>query len=72
MEEMERDERVFCLGEDISDADGGYGGAFAVTRGLHDKFGYDRVLNTPISEILIAGMAVGAAMTGMRPIADLQ
>jgi pyruvate dehydrogenase E1 component beta subunit len=39
---------------------------------LHDKFGYDRVLNTPISEILIAGMAVGAAMTGMRPIADLQ
>ena len=72
MEEMERDERVFCLGEDISDADGGYGGAFAVTRGPHDKFGYDRVLNTPISEILIAGMAVGAAMTGMRPIADLQ
>ena len=72
MEEMQRDERVFCLGEDISDADGGYGGAFAVTRGLHDKFGYERVLNTPISEILIAGMAVGAAMTGMRPIADLQ
>ena len=72
MEEMERDERVFCLGEDISDADGGYGGAFAVTRGLHNKFGYDRVLNTPISEILIGGMAVGAAMTGMRPIADLQ
>jgi pyruvate/2-oxoglutarate/acetoin dehydrogenase E1 component len=72
MEEMERDEHVFCLGEDISDADGGYGGAFAVTRRLHDKFGYDRVLNTPISEILIAGMAVGAAMTGMRPIADLQ
>jgi acetoin:2,6-dichlorophenolindophenol oxidoreductase subunit beta len=72
MEEMQRDERVFCLGEDISDAYGGYGGAFAVTRGLHDKFGDERVLNTPISEILIAGMAVGAAMTGMRPIADLQ
>lgn len=71
-EEMERDERVFCLGEDISDAQGGYGGAFAVTRGLHDKFGADRVLNTPISEILIAGMAVGAAMTGIVPIADLQ
>jgi len=71
-EEMERDERVFCLGEDISDANGGYGGAFAVTRGLHEKFGAERVLNTPISEMLIAGMAVGAAMTGMRPIADLQ
>ena len=71
-EEMERDERVFCLGEDISDANGGYGGAFAVTRGLHAKFGPERVLNTPISEMLIAGMAVGAAMTGLRPIADLQ
>jgi pyruvate/2-oxoglutarate/acetoin dehydrogenase E1 component len=71
-EEMERDERVFCLGEDISDANGGYGGAFAVTRGLHSKFGAQRVLNTPISEMLIAGMAVGSAMTGMRPIADLQ
>lgn len=72
VEEMQRDERVFCLGEDISDANGGYGGAFAVTRGLHGKFGADRVLNTPISEMLIAGMAVGAAMTGMRPVADLQ
>lgn len=72
MEEMQRDERVFCLGEDISDADGGYGGAFAVTRGLYDRFGHERVLNTPISEMLIAGMAVGAAMTGMRPVADLQ
>lgn len=71
-EEMRRDERVFCLGEDISDADGGYGGAWAVTRGLHAEFGADRILNTPISEILIAGAAVGAAMTGMRPIADLQ
>ena len=71
-EEMARDESVFCLGEDISDANGGYGGAFAVTRGLHAKFGPDRVLNTPISEMLIVGMAVGAAMTGMRPIADLQ
>jgi len=71
-EEMRRDERVFCLGEDISDADGGYGGAFAVTRGLYQEFGPERILNTPISEILIAGAAVGAAMTGMRPIADLQ
>lgn len=72
VEEMQRDESVFCLGEDISDANGGYGGAFAVTRGLYDKFGHERVLNTPISEMLIAGMAVGAAMTGMRPVADLQ
>lgn len=71
-EEMRRDETVFCLGEDISDADGGFGGAFAVTKGLHDEFGAERVINTPISEILIAGSAVGAAMTGMRPVADLQ
>jgi pyruvate dehydrogenase E1 component beta subunit len=71
-EEMARDERVFCLGEDVSDANGGYGGAFAVTRGLHGKFGPERVLNTPISEMLIVGMAVGAAMAGMRPIADVQ
>ncbi len=72
VEEMRRDERVFCLGEDISDANGGYGGAWAVTRGLHDEFGAQRVLNTPISEILIAGASVGAAMAGMRPVADLQ
>lgn len=71
-DEMERDPSVFCLGEDISDKDGGYGGAFAVTRGLYEKFGEDRVLNTPISEILISGVAVGAAMAGSRPIADLQ
>lgn len=71
-EEMRRDETVFCLGEDVSDTNGGYGGAFAVTRGLAAEFGEERVLNTPISEILIAGASVGAAMTGMRPIADLQ
>ncbi|HEV2487355.1 MAG TPA: alpha-ketoacid dehydrogenase subunit beta [Terracidiphilus sp.] len=71
-EEMERDQRVFCIGEDISDANGGYGGAFAVTRRLHDRFGAERVINTPISEILICGVAVGAAMTGLIPIADLQ
>ncbi len=71
-EEMRRDENVFCLGEDISDANGGYGGAFAVTRGLAEEFGDDRILNTPISEILIGGAAVGAAMSGTRPIADLQ
>jgi len=71
-EEMRRDETVFCLGEDVCDLEGGYGGAFAVTKNLAKEFGADRVLNTPISEILITGAAVGAAMAGMRPIADLQ
>lgn len=71
MEEMYADETVFCLGEDI-DIEGGMGGAFTVTRGLTEKFGPERVINTPISEILISGAAVGAAITGMRPVADLQ
>ncbi len=71
-EEMRKDERVFCLGEDISDLNGGYGGAFGVTQGLAGEFGSERILNTPISEILIGSAAVGAAMTGMRPIADVQ
>lgn len=71
-EEMRRDPSVFCLGEDVSDLNGGYGGAFAVTKGLAKEFGVERVLDTPISEILITGAAVGAAMAGMRPIADLQ
>ena len=70
-EEMKRDERVFCLGEDI-DVEGGFGGAFTVTLGLSKDFGHDRILDTPISEIMIAGAAVGAAMTGMIPIADVQ
>ena len=70
-EEMRRDERVFCLGEDI-DIEGGFGGAFTVTLGLSKEFGHDRILDTPISEIMIAGAAVGAAMTGMIPIADVQ
>jgi pyruvate/2-oxoglutarate/acetoin dehydrogenase E1 component len=70
-EEMRRDERVFCIGEDI-DIDGGFGGAFTVTLGLSKEFGHDRILDTPISEIMIAGAAVGAAMTGLRPIADVQ
>lgn len=67
-EEMERDERVFMLGEDI----GGYGGAFKVTEGLQDRFGKTRVIDTPISEIAIIGAAVGAAYAGMRPVAELQ
>ncbi len=71
-DEMRRDETVFCLGEDVCDLEGGYGGAFAVTKNLAKEFGADRVLNTPISEILIAGAAVGAAIAGMRPIADVQ
>jgi pyruvate dehydrogenase E1 component beta subunit len=70
-EEMRRDERVFCVGEDI-DIDGGFGGAFTVTLGLSKEFGHDRIIDTPISEIMIAGAAVGAAMTGMIPIADVQ
>jgi len=70
-EEMRRDERVFCIGEDI-DIDGGFGGAFTVTLGLSKEFGHDRILDTPISEIMIAGAAVGAAMSGMIPIADVQ
>jgi acetoin:2,6-dichlorophenolindophenol oxidoreductase subunit beta len=67
-EEMRRDETVFILGEDI----GVYGGAFGVTRGMVEEFGEERVRDTPISEAAIAGCAVGAAMTGMRPIVEIQ
>jgi acetoin:2,6-dichlorophenolindophenol oxidoreductase subunit beta len=70
-EEMQRDPRVFCLGEDIG-IKGGFGGAFTVTLGLSDQFGHERILDTPISEIGIAGVAIGAAMAGLRPIADVQ
>jgi pyruvate dehydrogenase E1 component beta subunit len=65
-EEMRRDERVFLLGEDI----GKHGGAFGVTRTLFDEFGPERVRNTPISENTIAGAATGAALVGMRPVAE--
>jgi 2-oxoisovalerate dehydrogenase E1 component beta subunit len=67
-EEMERDERVFMLGEDI----GVYGGAFKVTEGFIEKFGPSRVMDTPIAEDTIVGMAVGAAMEGFRPVAEFQ
>jgi pyruvate/2-oxoglutarate/acetoin dehydrogenase E1 component len=67
-EEMERDPSVFCLGEDI----GAYGGAFKATKGFMQKFGPDRVIDTPISETAIIGAAVGAAVVGMRPIAEMQ
>ncbi len=70
-EEMRADPTVFVMGED-EDIPGGMGGAFTVTKGLADEFGFERVINTPISEILIAGACVGAAMAGMRPVADLQ
>jgi 2-oxoisovalerate dehydrogenase E1 component beta subunit len=67
-EEMERDENVFCLGEDI----GVYGGAFKVTEGLQQKFGEKRVIDTPISEIAIIGAAAGAAHMGMKPVCEMQ
>ena len=67
-EEMQRDEAVFILGEDI----GAYGGAFKVTSGLLEEFGAERVIDTPMSEAAIIGSAVGAALMGMRPIAEMQ
>ena len=67
-EEMERDEQVFLLGEDI----GAYGGAFKVTEGLLARFGEQRVIDTPISEIAIVGAAAGAAHMGMRPVVEMQ
>ena len=70
-EEMRRDPLVFCIGEDIG-IPGGFGGAFTVTLGLSDEFGHERILDTPISELGLAGVAVGAAMAGLRPIADVQ
>ncbi|MBW1711589.1 MAG: alpha-ketoacid dehydrogenase subunit beta [Deltaproteobacteria bacterium] len=66
-EEMARDEKVFLLGEDI----GLYGGVFGVTKGLIDKFGPERVRQTAISESAIIGAAVGAAMLGLRPVAEI-
>jgi pyruvate dehydrogenase E1 component beta subunit len=66
-QEMERDERVVFLGEDIADA----GGVFKATVGLLERFGPKRVRNTPISEQAIIGAAMGAAMTGLRPIAEI-
>ena len=67
-EEMERDERVLILGEDI----GVYGGAFKVTQGFLEKFGGDRVIDTPISEEGYTGVAIGAAYMGLRPIVEFQ
>lgn len=65
-QEMQRDEKVFLIGEDI----GVYGGAFGVTLGLLDEFGPDRVIDTPISELTIAGAITGAALVGYRPVGE--
>jgi len=66
-EEMQRDERVFIMGEEV----GVWGGTYAVTRGFLDEFGAKRVRDTPISEMVIAGAAIGAAMAGLRPVAEI-
>ena len=67
-EELRRDPRVFLLGEDI----GVYGSAFKVTKGFLEEFGAGRILDTPISEAAIIGAAIGAALNGMRPVAEMQ
>jgi pyruvate dehydrogenase E1 component beta subunit len=66
-EEMERDPNVFILGEEV----GVWGGTYAVTKGFYDHFGADRVRDTPIAEAAIIGGAIGAALTGLRPVAEL-
>ena len=67
-EEMARDERVFILGEDV----GFFGGAFKVTEGFQQRFGADRVIDTPIAETAIVGAAAGAAHMGLRPVCEMQ
>lgn len=66
-EEMERDEKVFIIGEEV----GVWGGTYAVTKGFYDHFGAKRVKDTPIAESAIIGAAIGAALTGLRPVAEL-
>jgi len=66
-EEMKRDPSVFLMGEEIAE----YGGSYKVTQGLLDEFGHDRVRNTPLAEASIAGAALGAALVGMRPVAEI-
>lgn len=67
-EEMRADPRVFCIGEDI----GQFGGAFKVTQGLLEEFGPTRVVDTPIAEAAIVGVSIGAAIRGLRPVAEMQ
>ncbi len=66
-EEMKRDPRVFVIGEEV----GKYGGAYAVTKGLYDEFGAERLVDAPISEASTVGLGVGAAITGLRPVVEL-
>lgn len=66
--EMERDPSVFLIGEDI----GSYGGAFKATKGLHSQFGEERVIDTPIAEAGIVGVAIGASLCGYKPVAEMQ
>ena len=66
-EEMERDPSVFLMGEEVAQ----YNGAYKVSKGLLDKFGPERVIDSPISEAGFAGLGVGAAMTGLRPIIEM-
>ena len=68
IQEMERDDRVMLLGEDV----GLNGGVFRVTEGLHKRFGSSRVVDSPLAESGIIGTAVGLAMGGLRPIAEIQ
>src|ERR1700675_3306533 len=65
-EEMRRDERVFLMGEEVSE----YNGAYKVSQGMLDEFGPKRVIDTPISELGFAGIGIGAAMNGLRPIIE--
>jgi len=67
-EEMERDENVFIVGEDV----GAKGGVFRATEGLYDTFGEERVIDAPLAESAIAGVSIGAAMYGMKPVAEIQ
>ncbi len=67
MEEMERDDKVFIMGQEV----GVWGGTYAVTKGFYDKFGARRVKDTPIAEAAIIGGAIGAAMVGLRPVAEM-
>ena len=67
-EELERDERVFIVGEDV----GPRGGVFRATQGLYDKYGEDRVIDSPLAELSIVGIGIGAALYGMRPVCEIQ
>ncbi|MFQ5990782.1 MAG: alpha-ketoacid dehydrogenase subunit beta, partial [Candidatus Methylomirabilales bacterium] len=66
-EEMDQDKRVFLLGEDIAT----YGGAFKITKGFLEKFGENRIIDTPLSESGFVGAAIGAALMGMRPVVEM-